>query len=975
MITHGAVALHNGIVVNDAALAARYPRSRARASSTARCSPALLRSKLDASERSRRGDARDVRRDRGLGIDRDDVRQPRRHAARDQHRLAVPADERAAARVIAFASERFILQRVLDDKALAAPARRLPRSSRSAPVTRSSCDLADLRRHAFSLATAARRPAAGRDSRRTVTQVSIVDHSPRADDLQRCTKCILPATYPFVDFDEHGVCRYCRTWKTIRPKGEQALLDAVEPYRSKDGSPDVIVAFSRRARLVVRPALREERARDEPGRVHLRLGHGDRSRAAQPGARVRQARRRAHHPIGGHHREAPLRAQERRGVAQEARARHGHAVHGGRQGVLRARPPAAEGDRHQAGDLLRRQHDRGRALQERPDGRDAGRPRQHADRHVAAQQARRCSGTSRRTTRRTRRTSTSRCSTPRTRSIRRSWSRTTSCTSTTTCRGTRTTIVEHDPRASTTGRSPRTRPRRGASATAPRAFYNYIYQTIAGFTEDEVMLSNMLREGHLDRDEALRRALEYAQAAVALDPRVRAADRVLRGRGAADHQRGAQAVLAVQVSEQATAPPRRGVEPRAGRAARRRRARPELRHRRAGGAPRRSASFNLVTTAFFALAVVGAGGLQYAVLRAVAEQPDDRDRVAAVVVGALVPNLVLAAIATGVFVAIRGPRRRPARQRRGRRGHAVGGARAVLLRGQQGAARDRQRAAPDARVRDLHVAALPADRRRPRARARRAHRAAQLPVVWTFTEGAMLARARRRADRAPSSLARAAPAGGRGRAATSHYGIARRARDARATSSTPSSTCGCSASRFATRRSAMYSLAAALAEGVMQLAVAVAEQLQPDRSRGSSPRAAPTRSRRWRGARGAGSCRRLLGVCVLAAVLYPIVIPWLDRQPDVRRRRGAVRDPDGGRRARVAVPAVLPGVADGRTARAGTRSDRRSSSALNFAAQLVLIPLLGMRGAAAAMAVAQVQLGAAGPLARESARRRAAVTC
>ena len=43
------------------------------------------------------------------------------------------------------------------------------------------------------------------------------------------------------------------------------------------------------------------------------------------------------------------------------------------------------------------------------------------------------------------------------------------------------------------------------------AFYNYIYQTIAGFTEDEVMLSNMIREGHLDRAEAMRRSIEYSK--------------------------------------------------------------------------------------------------------------------------------------------------------------------------------------------------------------------------------------------------------------------------------------------------------------------------------------------------------------------------------------------------------------------------------------------------------------------------------
>jgi O-antigen/teichoic acid export membrane protein len=66
-------------------------------------------------------------------------------------------------------------------------------------------------------------------------------------------------------------------------------------------------------------------------------------------------------------------------------------------------------------------------------------------------------------------------------------------------------------------------------------------------------------------------------------------------------------------------------------------------------------SFTLVTIPFFAFAVAGACGLQYAVLRAVAERPGDRDRVAVVVVGALVPGVVLAAGVTVLFVALRGP--------------------------------------------------------------------------------------------------------------------------------------------------------------------------------------------------------------------------------------------------------------------------------------------------------------------------------
>jgi hypothetical protein len=74
--------------------------------------------------------------------------------------------------------------------------------------------------------------------------LAIIDHTRTPRDLRRCTRCILPETYPFMDFDSNGLCRYCRNWRKIEVKGEEALLRAVEPYRSKDGSPDVIVAFS-----------------------------------------------------------------------------------------------------------------------------------------------------------------------------------------------------------------------------------------------------------------------------------------------------------------------------------------------------------------------------------------------------------------------------------------------------------------------------------------------------------------------------------------------------------------------------------------------------------------------------------------------------------------------------------------------------------------------------------------------------------
>lgn len=49
------------------------------------------------------------------------------------------------------------------------------------------------------------------------------------------------------------------------------------------------------------------------------------------------------------------------------------------------------------------------------------------------------------------------------------------------------------------------------------------------------------------------------------------------------------------------------------------------------------------------------GGINLSALKAIAEHPEDRARTTAIVVGSLVPTLVLAALATGLYVALSGP--------------------------------------------------------------------------------------------------------------------------------------------------------------------------------------------------------------------------------------------------------------------------------------------------------------------------------
>ena len=66
----------------------------------------------------------------------------------------------------------------------------------------------------------------------------------RQHDLRRCTKCVLPETMPYINFDAEGVCNYCRNYKLRnKPRPKEELFALVEPYRRKIGT-DCIVPFS-----------------------------------------------------------------------------------------------------------------------------------------------------------------------------------------------------------------------------------------------------------------------------------------------------------------------------------------------------------------------------------------------------------------------------------------------------------------------------------------------------------------------------------------------------------------------------------------------------------------------------------------------------------------------------------------------------------------------------------------------------------
>lgn len=63
-------------------------------------------------------------------------------------------------------------------------------------------------------------------------------------DIRRCSRCILPDTMPFISFDEQGVCNYCRHYRPRnQPRPKEELFALVEPYRRDHGN-DCILPFS-----------------------------------------------------------------------------------------------------------------------------------------------------------------------------------------------------------------------------------------------------------------------------------------------------------------------------------------------------------------------------------------------------------------------------------------------------------------------------------------------------------------------------------------------------------------------------------------------------------------------------------------------------------------------------------------------------------------------------------------------------------
>ncbi len=63
-------------------------------------------------------------------------------------------------------------------------------------------------------------------------------------NLTRCQKCILPETMPYIHFDSQGVCNYCNNYIPRNvPRKKDEIFELLEPYRRPKGN-DSILPFS-----------------------------------------------------------------------------------------------------------------------------------------------------------------------------------------------------------------------------------------------------------------------------------------------------------------------------------------------------------------------------------------------------------------------------------------------------------------------------------------------------------------------------------------------------------------------------------------------------------------------------------------------------------------------------------------------------------------------------------------------------------
>lgn len=75
-------------------------------------------------------------------------------------------------------------------------------------------------------------------------ELLLENNQERISKIKRCTKCLLPSTFPFIQFDKDGICNMCNNHKKIEYKGNSELIKIITRYKKPNREPDVLIPFS-----------------------------------------------------------------------------------------------------------------------------------------------------------------------------------------------------------------------------------------------------------------------------------------------------------------------------------------------------------------------------------------------------------------------------------------------------------------------------------------------------------------------------------------------------------------------------------------------------------------------------------------------------------------------------------------------------------------------------------------------------------
>lgn len=254
IVKNGAIGVHNGIVVNVDSIKVEFPGIELKSEVDTELLLALLqkyRDKENSLNESVRETYEKICGETSLAVIFDDLEVVL--LATNTGSLYIYGDEHR----IFFASERYILEQILTNG----------EKNKIEKICANSTSIIDIKNieyeiNAFDVTH--KTVIAKRDNKSMVKDLSpnydlkrisrtnnfdkiskmIQDNYVSDENLIRCTNCLLPHTFPFIKFDSEGVCNYCREYVPFKVRGKDTLEELIAPYRKQNGNPDCVVGFS-----------------------------------------------------------------------------------------------------------------------------------------------------------------------------------------------------------------------------------------------------------------------------------------------------------------------------------------------------------------------------------------------------------------------------------------------------------------------------------------------------------------------------------------------------------------------------------------------------------------------------------------------------------------------------------------------------------------------------------------------------------